>query len=101
MCQEDHCIEKYGILLSVHPCSLSWQVLCSHVSEAFRFYSGSDNNFVVINQKDIDPPPLHLQARAGVTNSDLSLHDGSALTFNLDLFWGSILVKRVCHDVPS
>ena len=63
--------------------------------------SGSDNNFVVINQKDIDPPPLNLQARAGVTNSDLLLHDGSALTFNLDLFWGSILVKRVCHDVPS
>ena len=41
---------------------------------------------MVINQKDIDPPPLDLQARAGVTNSDLLLHDGSALTFNLELF---------------
>ena len=66
--------------------SLSWQVLCSHVSEVFRFYLGSDNNFVVINQKDIYPPPLRIQARAGVTNSDLLLHDGSALTFNLELF---------------
>ena len=63
--------------------------------------SGSDNNFMVINQKDIDPPPLHLQARVGVTNSDLSLHDGSALTFNLDLFSGSNLVKNVRPGVTS
>lgn len=30
--------------------------------------SGNDNNFVVINQKGIDPPSLDLLARAGVWN---------------------------------
>ncbi|KAI5016837.1 hypothetical protein ZWY2020_037215 [Hordeum vulgare] len=49
--------------------SLSWQILCSNVSISFRFFLGSDNNFVVINEKDIDPPPLDLLSRAGVTNS--------------------------------
>lgn len=29
--------------------------------------SGNDNNFVVINQKGIDPPSLDLLARAGVS----------------------------------
>lgn len=29
--------------------------------------AGNDNNFVVINQKGIDPPSLDLLARAGVS----------------------------------
>lgn len=29
--------------------------------------SGNDNNFVVINQKGIDPPSLDLLSRAGVS----------------------------------
>lgn len=33
--------------------------------------SGNDNNFVVINQKGIDPPSLELLARAGVSEGFL------------------------------
>lgn len=33
--------------------------------------SGNDNNFVVINQKGIDPPSLDLLARAGVSHGSL------------------------------
>jgi hypothetical protein len=33
--------------------------------------SGNDNNFVVINQKGIDPPSLDLLARAGVSRGPL------------------------------
>lgn len=35
--------------------------------------SGNDNNFVVINQKGIDPPSLDLLARAGVSRGPLML----------------------------
>ncbi|RXH68214.1 hypothetical protein DVH24_028361 [Malus domestica] len=35
-------------------------------SEIFPVCSGNDNNFVVINQKGIDPPSLDLLARAGI-----------------------------------
>ena len=48
--------------------------------------SGSDNNFMVINQKGVDPSALDLLSKAGVINSDLVQHDGSTLIFNLDLF---------------
>ena len=34
----------------------------------FQVCSGTDNNFVVINQKGIDPPSLDLLARAGVSH---------------------------------
>ncbi|KAJ6290605.1 hypothetical protein OIU78_026364 [Salix suchowensis] len=33
--------------------------------------SGTDNNFVVINQKGIDPPSLDLLARAGVSHGTI------------------------------
>ncbi|KAI5007551.1 hypothetical protein ZWY2020_054611, partial [Hordeum vulgare] len=39
---------------------------CFYIIQVFL---GSDNNFVVINEKDIDPTPLDLLSRAGVTNS--------------------------------
>lgn len=35
--------------------------------------SGNDNNFVVINQKGIDPPSLDLLARAGVSHQPFML----------------------------
>lgn len=35
--------------------------------------SGNDKNFVVINQKGIDPPSLDLLARAGVSLGSLRL----------------------------
>ncbi|KAI4999193.1 hypothetical protein ZWY2020_060054, partial [Hordeum vulgare] len=56
---------KLFYLVCSHALSLSWQILCSYVSIAFRFFSGSDNNFGVINKKDIDPPPLDLLSRVG------------------------------------
>jgi len=34
----------------------------------YQVCSGTDNNFVVINQKGIDPPSLDLLARAGVSH---------------------------------
>ena len=37
----------------------------------FQVYSGTDNNFVVINQKGIDPPSLDLLARAGVSHETI------------------------------
>lgn len=77
-----------------------WKILSSRVSLAMQVCAGSDKNFVVINQKGIDPPSLDLLARAGVTNSDLFLHDGSnLLTFNLDLF--GVPVKNLCDGVTS
>jgi len=37
----------------------------------FQVCSGTDNNFVVINQKGIDPPSLDLLARAGVSHETI------------------------------
>lgn len=37
---------------------------CGHM----QVCSGTDNDFVVINQKGIDPPSLDLLARAGVSH---------------------------------
>ena len=37
----------------------------------FQVCSGTDNNFVVINQKGIDPPSLDLLARAGVSHGTI------------------------------
>lgn len=38
-----------------------------YASGPVQVCSGNDNNFVVINQKGIDPPSLDLLARAGVS----------------------------------
>ncbi|KAI5021432.1 hypothetical protein ZWY2020_058162, partial [Hordeum vulgare] len=74
--QVDECVKKITelrnkvfYLVCIHALSLSWQILCSRVSIAFKFFLRSDNNFVVINEKDINPQPLDLLTRAGVTNS--------------------------------
>ena len=39
----------------------------AYTSVHMQVCSGNDSNFVVINQKGIDPPSLDLLARAGVS----------------------------------
>jgi hypothetical protein len=56
--------------------------------------SGTDKNFVVINQKGIDPPSLDLLARAGVTNSDL-FHGSNLLTSTFICLWFQFSL-RIC-----
>jgi hypothetical protein len=64
--------------------------------------AGNDKNFVVINQKGIDPPSLDLLARAGVMFSDGSeLHTFKLQPFRfLRLFRmflnGSIITANIC-----
>ena len=63
--------------------------------------SGNDNNFVVINQKGIDPPSLDLLARAGVSCAPLlscfSLIDLTLCLFNLSVFseWSLFVFKWI------
>jgi hypothetical protein len=68
-CYEDYWVEKQGNLVAV-----SWvQFIFLYLKKCFNDFlcmqlcSGSDKNFVVINQKGIDPPSLDLLARAGVS----------------------------------
>jgi hypothetical protein len=42
-----------------------------HVLLVYQVCSRTDNNFVVINQKGIDPPSLDLLARAGVSHGTI------------------------------
>ncbi|KAJ6368351.1 hypothetical protein OIU78_000860, partial [Salix suchowensis] len=49
--------------------------------------SGTDNNFVVINQKGIDPPSLDLLARAGEWRLEMFFH------YSLDCKYG----WNICH----
>uniref|UniRef100_A0A6N2LLJ5 T-complex protein 1 subunit zeta n=1 Tax=Salix viminalis TaxID=40686 RepID=A0A6N2LLJ5_SALVM len=61
---------KDKVKLHVQYILCSWYCPCQHivllVLLLFQVCSGTDNNFVVINQKGIDPPSLDLLARAGI-----------------------------------
>lgn len=48
---------------------LYWNILSVHM----QVCSGNDKNFIVINQKGIDPPSLDLLARAGVSYGLLTM----------------------------
>ena len=43
-------------------------LVIGHSCGCLQVCAGTDNNFVVINQKGIDPPSLDILARAGVSD---------------------------------
>jgi hypothetical protein len=70
--------------------------------------SGNDNNFVVINQKGIDPPSLDLLARAGVSCAPLMLScflllvHKLGVSYHLSDDWSLLVSKGIlCSTNPD
>lgn len=64
---EGNTVNKLFCVEKVHSyCIVS--LVIGHSCSCLQVCAGTDNNFVVINQKGIDPPSLDILARAGVSD---------------------------------